>query len=102
MSARPDAPSALARLASCLPDLAGGAAWLAWRRAALAVLASEGLPTPRDDAWKYTNLRLLERRDLAPAITKLVPTSALDAHKLIADGTAARATILRQADVSAS
>ncbi len=79
MSARPDAPSALARLEASLPGLPGGADWLAWRRAALAALASVGLPTPRDDAWKYTNLRLLERRDLAPATAQLLPTSALEA-----------------------
>jgi Fe-S cluster assembly protein SufD len=78
MSARPDAPTALARLASCLPGLPGDESWLAWRRAALAALAAAGLPTPRDDAWKYTNLRLLERRDLAPAAPRLLPTSALD------------------------
>jgi len=79
MSARPDATAALARLATCLPGLPGGPAWLAWRRAALAALTSAGLPTPRDDAWKYTNLRLLERRELAPAAPRPLPTSALDA-----------------------
>jgi Fe-S cluster assembly protein SufD len=78
MSARPDAPAALARLASCLPGLPGDESWLAWRRAALAALAATGLPTPRDDAWKYTNLRLLERRELTPAAPRLLPTSALD------------------------
>lgn len=34
---------------------------------ALSRLLTLGLPTPRDDAFRYTNLRLLERRDLRPA-----------------------------------
>jgi Fe-S cluster assembly protein SufD len=79
MSARPDAPSPLARLAAGLPCLPGGEPWLAWRRTALAQLAAVGLPTPRDDAWKYTNLRLLERRDLAPAAARPLPASVLEA-----------------------
>ena len=78
MSARPDAPPALARLAPCLSALPGGEPWLQWRRNTLAALAASGLPTPRDDAWKYTNLRLLERRELAPAAPRPLPTSALD------------------------
>ncbi len=37
------------------------------RREALERLVSLGLPTPRDDAFRYANLRSLERRDLLPA-----------------------------------
>jgi Fe-S cluster assembly protein SufD len=36
-------------------------------RAALESLVSLGLPTVRDDAWKYANLRPLERARFAPA-----------------------------------
>ena len=78
MSARPNAPGVLTRLASCLPALPGGEAWLAWRSDALARLAAAGLPTPGDDAWKYTNLRVLERRELAPAAPRPLPTGVLD------------------------
>jgi Fe-S cluster assembly protein SufD len=76
-SAQPAAP--LARLAAAQAGLPGGPAWEAWRGAALGRLIASGLPTPRDDAWKYTNLRLLERRDLTPAPPRPVATVALEA-----------------------
>src|SRR5579871_5148370 len=44
---------------------AGAAA--AWRRAALAVLEAQGLPSTRDENWKYANLRSLERQRFLPA-----------------------------------
>src|SRR5690606_35798700 len=37
------------------------------RRQALDALLADGLPGPREEAWKYTPLRALERRAFAPA-----------------------------------
>ena len=37
------------------------------RRQALAALLADGLPGPREEAWKYTPLRALERRAFAAA-----------------------------------
>jgi Fe-S cluster assembly protein SufD len=37
------------------------------RRAALAALEAQGLPTTRDENWKYANLRALERQRFTPA-----------------------------------
>ncbi len=37
------------------------------RRQALETLLADGLPGPREEAWKYTPLRALERRAFAPA-----------------------------------
>ena len=37
------------------------------RRALLEAALRDGLPGPRDEAWKYTSLRALERRGFAPA-----------------------------------
>ena len=42
-------------------------------------LIALGLPTPRDDAFRYTNLRLLDRRDLAPAAAGSNTTTTLPA-----------------------
>src|SRR5438552_7654873 len=47
--------------------LAPPPALAARRRAALAALAAQGLPTSRDENWKYANLRPLERLRFAPA-----------------------------------
>jgi Fe-S cluster assembly protein SufD len=71
--------SALAKLRPALTGLPGGAAWDAARAVAFEKLLELGLPTPRDEAWKYTNLRLLERRDLAPAPSRPVDAAALAA-----------------------
>ncbi len=54
MSASATTVTPLARLAAAQPGLPGGPAWHAWRAAALQRLLAHGLPTPRDDAWKYT------------------------------------------------
>ncbi|MGQ0833712.1 MAG: SufD family Fe-S cluster assembly protein [Gammaproteobacteria bacterium] len=43
------------------------------RKAALDALAAIGLPTTRDDNWKYANLRALERVRLAPATPSPYP-----------------------------
>jgi Fe-S cluster assembly protein SufD len=77
MSANAQATTPLARLATAQAALPGGRSWAAWRGAALERLVAVGLPTPRDDAWKYTNLRLLGRRDLEPAPPRPLATSAL-------------------------
>lgn len=47
--------------------LPGGALpWLcALREGAIAAFAADGLPTPRTESWKYTNLRPLEKLDFS-------------------------------------
>jgi Fe-S cluster assembly protein SufD len=62
MNARPREASFLTRLAPAIDTLPNGRV----RAALLERLVNLGLPTPRDDAFKYTALRLLERRELAP------------------------------------
>jgi len=62
MSARPFA--ALTRVREAI-----GSTLSPTRQEALTRLVALGLPTPRDDAFRYTNLRLLERRDLTPGPT---------------------------------
>jgi len=47
-----------------LPDAVASAAA---RRAALSAFARVGVPTQREDVWKYSNLRALERARFAPA-----------------------------------
>jgi Fe-S cluster assembly protein SufD len=69
--------AALARLQHGLAGLPGGDAWNAWRRARLEQLTGLGLPTPRDEAWKYANLRLLERRVAAPLPLQPVAADAV-------------------------
>jgi Fe-S cluster assembly protein SufD len=64
---------ALARLRDALPGTSS-------RRAArLERLLALGLPTTRDEAWKYANLRLLERRVAPPAAPRPVSADALAA-----------------------
>jgi len=74
MSAVVADPSFLAHLAPALKGLpdSGG------RERALATLVELGLPTPRDDAFKYTDLRLLQGRELAPAPPRPVAIAALE------------------------
>jgi Fe-S cluster assembly protein SufD len=80
MSARaPAAAGPLAELEAALGPLPGGPAWDAWRAGALARLQALGLPTARDDAWRYSNLRLLERRALAPVGAQPLSTGPLAA-----------------------
>src|SRR5882762_1379485 len=47
------------------------------QRTAIAALTASGLPTSRDENWKYANLRPLERLRFAPA-TPAQPGAALD------------------------
>jgi Fe-S cluster assembly protein SufD len=67
MSARPS--PALTRALEALTDRLPPA-----QREALEQLVALGLPTPRDDAFRYTNLRLLDRRDLVPTVGAQVLT----------------------------
>ena len=79
---------ALARLCDGLAGVPGGAAWTSWRTAQLERLARLGLPTVRDEAWKYANLRLLERRVAAP--TPVQPLSVDAIAPLLPDVPGAR------------
>ena len=47
------------------------------RRAALAALTATGLPTSRDENWKYANLRALERLRFVPAAAGAAADAAL-------------------------
>ncbi|MGH8178566.1 MAG: Fe-S cluster assembly protein SufD [Steroidobacter sp.] len=47
------------------------------RRAALSEFLAQGFPTPRDEEWKYTNLRRLESRSFELAQSP----AAVDAHQ---------------------
>ena len=67
MSAVRAVPPWLEALGVAQANLPGAAAWTALRGRALSALQSAGLPAARDDAFKYVNLRFLERRWLAPA-----------------------------------
>ncbi len=71
------APDVLARLPGA------GLDWLdATRRAHLDAFAREGLPGARNEAWKYTALRALERRAFAPgdadAAERAIDPASLD------------------------
>lgn len=71
--------SPLARLRDGLAGLPGGPAWNAWRCAQLERFLAAGLPSSRDEAWKYANLRLVERRVAPPS-----PARPLDAAAVAA------------------
>jgi Fe-S cluster assembly protein SufD len=77
MNAAVSPAHSLARLQDGLAALPGGDAWAAWRRARYDQLASLGLPTSRDEAWKYANVRLLERRVAAPLPLQPVAADAI-------------------------
>lgn len=83
----------LARLAPQLPG-AGHPVVEAARAAALSRFRVQGLPTSRDEDWKYTSLAALERRPLpvadaegaaAPALSALLPLAVLPeaVHRLV-------------------
>ena len=58
--------------------LAQGPPWIdALRRNALACYRDQGLPTPRGEAWKYTNLRRLERIAFAPSPLESAPAAEI-------------------------
>src|SRR5262245_18009760 len=75
------------RLARSLP---GGELWRTRRAAALERLLQLGLPTQRDEAWKYAPLRLIEQRPFEPArgdeLLDEARTRELDAAALIVPG----------------
>ena len=52
-------------MSALLQSLASGFEDDAGRRAALEAVLQDGLPGPRSEAWKYTPLRALERREFA-------------------------------------
>jgi Fe-S cluster assembly protein SufD len=54
-------------MSALLDSLASGFRGGAGRKAALDAALREGLPGTRSEAWKYTSLRVLERRVFAPA-----------------------------------
>jgi Fe-S cluster assembly protein SufD len=83
MNAVLSTPPALAKLQDGLATLPGGAPWTEWRRARHEQLARLGLPTTRDEAWKYANLRLIERRVAVPS--PLQPVAASDVEALLPD-----------------
>lgn len=56
-----------ADFAAAAPALPAGILGVARRQRALGALLERGLPSPRDDAWKYANLRSLEHARFAPA-----------------------------------
>ena len=76
MSASPEALGPLAQLGALARAPGGGAAGRR-REAAAERLLRLGLPTSRDDAWKYTNLRLIARRPLDPAPRRPLAADAL-------------------------
>ena len=62
------------RVRGTLPG--SGQLWIeALREAAMARFATSGLPTPKAEAWKYTNLRPLEKAGLVPATPCYQPCS---------------------------
>jgi Fe-S cluster assembly protein SufD len=69
-------------------------AWLIERReAALARFGELGFPTRRQEAWRFTDLRPLQRASFAPAAgAAAVPPAALDGHRL--DGAAHRLVLV--------
>jgi Fe-S cluster assembly protein SufD len=69
-------------LREVLPSLPGGETWTKFRAAAHDRLVTLGLPTPRDDGFRYANLRALERRDLRPAANQALATDGSQALPL--------------------
>ena len=57
-------------MSALLDSLAAGFSGDAARRAALDDALRDGLPAARSEAWKYTPLRALERRNFAPAAAR--------------------------------
>jgi Fe-S cluster assembly protein SufD len=54
-------------MSALLDSLAAGFSGSDERRAVLDAALADGLPAARNEAWKYTSLRQLERRSFAPA-----------------------------------
>ena len=65
----------------------GGLDWLsALREAGMAEISAHGLPTPRVEDWKYTNLRPLDKLAFAPAERDEAQTSLDLVPSLLAEG----------------
>lgn len=62
-----------ATLATALGALPGDEETRAVRAAAIAAFATRGLPTPRNEAWKYTSLASLSKAALRPPSASDVP-----------------------------
>lgn len=58
--------------------------WLsALRKSALQRFRAEGLPTPRDEAWRHTNLMALAGKEFEPVVDAAADGVALDATRLL-------------------
>lgn len=57
------------------------------RRAALEKFLEQGFPSPRDEDWKYTNLRRLETRSFAPSEKSLLSVDAARSRWIANAGT---------------
>ena len=77
MNAELKSTHGLAPLAAVPLVSTGDSSHDAWRTAARGRLIAGGLPTPRDDAWKYSSLNLIQRRDLSPCTDYSVPAQLL-------------------------
>ncbi len=68
-------------MSALLDSLAGSFCGSHERRAVLDAALHDGLPGPRNEAWKYTSLRQLERRSFGPA-----PLQPADVDPALLDG----------------
>ncbi len=67
-----------------------GIPWLAgWRERAMASFAAHGLPTPKEEVWKYTNLNPLAKLALVPAEPTTNGLAARNLPWLLPDNAAA-------------
>lgn len=64
-------------MSALLQSLAAGFSGHRACRAQLDAVLRDGLPGPRDEAWKYTSLRALERRRFEPARARPLPDAEL-------------------------
>ena len=53
------------------------------RRHAIETLAAEGLPSSRDENWKYANLRPLEKVRFAPATSQAATSLKADRKSVV-------------------
>ena len=105
MSAVTQAQTTLDRLSGRAQSTAGAVPWLDKLRAeAGARFAETGLPTPRLESWKYTNLRPLEKLDFSPSAS--TPISIDRLPSLLPKGQAAQRLVFvngqYRADLSAA
>ena len=79
----PAALTALAAARDALPSASGELAKL--RDAGWAIFSEAGFPTTRDEAWKYTSLRRIERRAFRQDLPVEAPASDSLAELLVGD-----------------